>query len=262
MADVLLVDRHDGVATVTMNRPDSMNALSVELKNALARALDQLSRDETVRAVVLTGTGRGFCVGQDLAEHIELLETGDPAPLRTVREHYNPITLALSLMPKPVIAAVNGTAAGAGASFAFACDFRVMAEEARFLLAFANVGLGLDSGVSWTLPRLIGSGRALELAMLAQPITARTAEQYGLVTEVCPAAAVPETARALADRLACGPTAAYAAIKAAVHYSASHTLPEALEYEAALQQQAGATKDHRSAVAAFVRKQRPAFLGH
>lgn len=262
MADVLLLDRRDAVATLTMNRPESMNALSGQLKDALVAALDEVARDDSVRAVVLTGTGRGFCVGQDLAEHTQLLQSGDPAPLDTVRKHYNPITLSITGMAKPVIAAVNGTAAGAGASFAFACDLRIVATEAKFLLAFANVGLGLDSGVSWTLPRLVGGARAAELALLAQPITAEVADRYGLVTELCPAADVLATAQALAARLAAGPTAAYAAIKAALHYSASHGLAESLEQEAVLQAAAGATEDHRNAVAAFVAKQKPVFVGH
>ena len=262
MSDVLLAERSEGVATLTMNRPDSMNSLSVELKSALVAALQEVGSDPSVRAVVLTGTGRGFCVGQDLAEHIGLLQSGDPAPLSTVREHYNPITVALTQMPKPVVAAVNGTAAGAGASFSFACDFRIVAEQAKFLLAFANVGLGLDSGVSWTLPRLIGSARALELSLLARPIDATTAQQYGLVTELVPAEQVLPTAQELAARLASGPTAAYAAIKQAIHFSASHDLAESLENEAVQQALAGGTDDHANAVAAFVAKQKPVFVGH
>jgi 2-(1,2-epoxy-1,2-dihydrophenyl)acetyl-CoA isomerase len=261
MADVLLTDHTDGVATLTMNRPESMNALSTELKQALVQALAAVGADDSVRAVVLTGSGRGFCVGQDLSEHIQLLEAGDPAPLSTVTEHYNPIALSLAQMPKPVIAAVNGTAAGAGASFAFACDFRIVAEEAKFLLAFANVGLGLDSGASWTLPRLIGAGRALELSLLARPITGETAQQYGLVTQLVPADQVLATAQQLAAQLAAGPTVAYAAIKSAMHYGATATLEQALDHEAVLQAAAGGTEDHRAAVAAFVNKQKPVFVG-
>src|SRR5579875_1261889 len=163
MSEVLIVERSEGVATLTMNRPESMNSLSVELKEALLDAARSVSSDPAVRAVVLTGTGRGFCVGQDLREHVALLEAGDPAPLETVTKHYNPLVLALAGLPKPVIAAVNGMAAGAGAGIAFACDFRIAANTAGFLLAFANVGLTLDSGVSWTLPRLVGQARATSL---------------------------------------------------------------------------------------------------
>lgn len=261
MADVLLIDRTDGVATLTMNRPESMNSLSTELKDALVAALADVGADSSVRAVVLTGSGRGFCVGQDLSEHVQLLEAGDPAPLSTVVEHYNPIALSLAQMPKPVIAAVNGTAAGAGASFSFACDFRIVAEQAKFLLAFANVGLSLDSGASWTLPRLIGAGRALELSLLARPITAQQAQQYGLVTQLLPAEQVLPAAQELAAQLAAGPTVAYAGIKSAIHYAATATFEQALDKEAVLQAAAGATEDHRAATAAFVAKQKPVFTG-
>jgi 2-(1,2-epoxy-1,2-dihydrophenyl)acetyl-CoA isomerase len=261
MADVLLVDRAEGVATLTMNRPESMNSLSLELKQALLAALTDVAEDRSVRAVVLTGTGRGFCVGQDLAEHVQLLAAGDPSPLSTVQEHFNPITLALAGMAKPVIAAVNGVAAGAGASLTFACDLRIVSDQARFLLAFANVGLGLDSGASWTLPRLIGAARATELCLLAQPITAQLAADYGLVTQLLPAEQVLPAAQELAARLAAGPTAAYAVIKQALHFAASHSLAESLDNEAAQQALAGATADHRAATAAFVSKQKPVFTG-
>src|SRR5690242_7483715 len=139
MSDVLLVERSDGVATLTLNRPESMNSLSVELKVALRTALEEAAADREVRAVVLTGSGRGFCVGQDLREHVALLEANDPSPLSTVSEHYNPLVLTLARMPKPVVAAVNGMAAGAGAGLSFACDFRIAANSAGFLIAFANV---------------------------------------------------------------------------------------------------------------------------
>jgi 2-(1,2-epoxy-1,2-dihydrophenyl)acetyl-CoA isomerase len=147
----LLVDRTDGIATITLNRPQSMNSLSVELKQSLLDALLGIAGDPSVRAVVITGAGRGFCVGQDLREHQELLAAEDPSPLHTVVEHYNPIVTALVEMPKPVIAAVNGMAAGAGAGIAFAADFRIASQSAGFLIAFANVGLSLDTGTSWTL---------------------------------------------------------------------------------------------------------------
>lgn len=261
MADVLLLDRDGGVATLTLNRPESMNSLSIELKQALVSAVAELGADDSVRAVVLTGTGRGFCVGQDLREHVGLLAADDPAPLNTVTEHYNPIVTGLATMPKPVVAAVNGMAAGAGAGLAFACDFRIAASSAGFLLAFANVGLTLDSGVSWTLPRLIGAARATSLALLAEPITADAALEMGLVNALVDPERVLPAAHELAARLAAGPTAAYGAIKASIAYAASHSLPEALAKEAELQQAMGATEDHRGATAAFVAKQKPVFEG-
>ena len=261
MADVLLVDRTDSVATLTLNRPESMNSLSVELKLALLAALQEAAADAGVRAVVLTGAGRGFCVGQDLREHVALLEANDPGPLRTVEEHYNPIVEALATMPKPVIAAVNGMAAGAGAGLTFACDFRIAANNAGFLLAFANVGLTLDSGVSWTLPRLIGSARATALALLAEPITAQAALDMGIVNAMVEPEHLAPAAHELAARLAGGPTAAYAAIKQSIAYASASTLTEALAKESELQVAMGATEDHRTSTAAFVAKQKPVFLG-
>jgi 2-(1,2-epoxy-1,2-dihydrophenyl)acetyl-CoA isomerase len=262
VADVLLVERAEGVATLIMNRPESMNSLSVELKAALLAAARDVSADPAVRAVVLAGTGRGFCVGQDLREHVALLEANDPSPLSTVTEHYNPLLLALARMPKPLIAAVNGMAAGAGAGLSFACDFRIAAKSAGFLIAFANVGLTLDSGVSWTLPRLIGSARATALALLAEPITAEAALEMGLVNAVVEEAErVLPAAQELAARLAAGPTAAYAAIKQSLAFAATSDLEAALGKEGELQAAMGQTDDHRNATAAFVAKQKPTFLG-
>jgi 2-(1,2-epoxy-1,2-dihydrophenyl)acetyl-CoA isomerase len=259
--DVLLVERSAGVATVTLNRPSALNSLSRQLKVALRDTLAEIAVDDTVRAVVLTGAGRGFCVGQDLKEHVAALESGTRDPLGTVVEHYNPITLSLAEMPKPVVAAVNGVAAGAGAGLAFACDFRIASTSASFLLAFANVGLSLDTGVSWTLPRLIGSGRAAALALLAEPVDAATAQQLGMVNEVVEPERVLPAAQELAARLAAGPTAAYGAIKQSLATAATATLREALEVEAQLQAAMGDTGDHRNATAAFIAKQKPTFTG-
>lgn len=262
MTDSLLLARADGVATLTLHRPEAMNALTVELKEALLAALGELRADADVRAIVLTGAGRGFCVGQDLREHASLLQTGDPAPLGTVRQHYNPLCTALVEMPKPVVAAVNGTAAGAGAGLAYACDFRIAAESAGFLMAFARVGLSADTGTSWTLPRLIGHARATALLMLAEPVTSAQALEMGLVTAVVPDDRLAASAHELAARLAAGPTAAYGAIKQALEYGGSAPLADALEREAALQTQVGTTEDHRTATAAFLAKQQPTFTGH
>jgi 2-(1,2-epoxy-1,2-dihydrophenyl)acetyl-CoA isomerase len=261
VTDELLVERAEGVATVTLNRPESMNSLSLTLKEALLSELTDLARDDSVRAVVLTGNGRGFCVGQDLREHVALLEAGDPAPLRTVVQHYNPIVVTLATMPKPVIAAVNGMAAGAGAGFAFACDIRLASNKAGFLIAFANVGLTLDSGVSWTLPRLVGHARATALCLLAEPVDAEAALEMGLVSAVVEPDRLLPAAQELAARLAAGPTAAYAAIRESLAFAATATLEEALELEGQLQTQMGMTDDHRNATAAFVAKQRPVFTG-
>ncbi|MEV0681003.1 enoyl-CoA hydratase-related protein [Actinosynnema sp. NPDC050436] len=255
----LLIDDADGVRTLTLNRPDSFNAFTVALKEQLLAAVDEAARDGAVRAVVITGAGRAFCAGQDLKEHIALLEAGDPAPLRTVEQHYNPLVKAVVAMPKPVIAAVNGTAAGAGASLAYACDLRIAARSAKFLMAFANVGLTADSGASWTLPRLIGHGRAMEMMLLAQPVAAEEALRIGMVNQVVPDGEALATALELARRLAAGPTTAYAKIKEAMAFSGE--LAAALDVEARTQAEAGATADHREAVAAFVAKRPAEFTG-
>jgi 2-(1,2-epoxy-1,2-dihydrophenyl)acetyl-CoA isomerase len=184
-----------------------------------------------------------------------------PAALDTVREHYNPLVLAIRSMPKPVIAAVNGVAAGAGAGLAFACDIRIAAQGASFLMAFARVGLAADTGVSWTLPRLAGAGRAAELLMLAEPIRASRALELGLVNQVVEDADLAATAGALAARLAAGPTAAYAGIKEQLNYAAGHGLADALEKEAEVQTALGRTADHQAATLAFTRKQETRFLG-
>jgi 2-(1,2-epoxy-1,2-dihydrophenyl)acetyl-CoA isomerase len=253
--------RDDGaVATITINRPDARNALTTETKVALLQALRGCSADDSVRAVVLTGAGQAFCSGQDLREHAGLLAAGEAA-LNTVREHYNPTIETIAAMPKPVIAALPGVAAGAGASLAFACDFRIAAERASFMLAFARVGLGADSGASWTLQRLVGPARAAELLMLAEPVDSATALRLGLVTSVVPDPDLPAATSAFAARLAAGPTLAYAAIKESLLYGASHRLSEALEKEAELQVRLGQSEDHRNATEAFVAKQTPTFRG-
>jgi 2-(1,2-epoxy-1,2-dihydrophenyl)acetyl-CoA isomerase len=257
----LLIDYVDGVRTLTLNRPAAFNSLTRRLKEALLGALREAATDDAVRAVVLTGAGRAFCAGQDLREHVALLRAGDPAPLSTVVEHYNPIVQTITGMPKPVIAAVNGTAAGAGASLAYACDLRIAASSAKFLMAFANVGLTADTGASWTLPRLIGYGRAMEMMLLAEPVTAEQALAIGMVTQVVDDDATLATATALAARMAAGPTTAYAKIKEALLAGASAALNDALAIEGRTQAEAGATGDHAEAVDAFVGKRTPIFTG-
>lgn len=258
---VLLIDDADGVRTLTLNRPDSFNSLTVELKEKLLGALREAATDDSVRAVVLTGSGRAFCAGQDLKEHMALLAADDPAPLRTVTDHYNPLIESVVTMPKPVIAAVNGMAAGAGASLTYACDLRVVSESAKFLMAFAKIGLTADSGASWTLPRLIGYGRAMELMLLGTPVEADEALRLGLATSVVPDGAALDQARSLAAQLAAGPTTAYGKIKEAMLAAAGAGLSDALAVEARTQQEAGSTRDHRAAVDAFVAKEKPVFTG-
>lgn len=262
MSDVLTYDVSASVATITLNRPDAMNALTTDLKDALRATLEQARDDSAVRAVVLTGAGRAFCSGQDLREHAAALEQLGGESLRgTIESHYNPITVLLATMPKPVIAAVNGMAAGAGASFAFACDFRLAADTASFLMAFTRVGLTADSGSSWTLQRLIGYGRATALLLLAEPVSAEQALAMGLVNAVVSADRLADASRELAERLAAGPTLAYAETKAALGHAASSDLPSALAFELDAQVRCGSTDDHRVATAAFLAKERPTFTG-
>ena len=260
MTDSVRCDIDGAIATITLNRPAARNALTAEMKDGLLRALRECGADAGIRAVILTGAGQAFCAGQDLREHAGLLESGD-ASVDTVRQHYNPIIMTITGMPKPVVAAVGGVAAGAGASLAFACDFRIAARRASVLMAFARVGLGADSGASWTLQRLAGPGRAAELLLLAEPVTAEQALSYGLFTSVVDDDELAGAARELAARLAAGPTAAYAAIKQSLLFAATHGLPESLEMEAQLQAELGKTADHRAATMAFVAKQQPVYQG-
>lgn len=253
------VARSGAVTTVTV--ATSRGALDHAAKERLRDALAAAADDPAVRAVVLTGAGAAFCTGQDLREHAGALAHDATAAWDTVRDHYNPIVTALATMPKPVIAAVNGTAAGAGAAFAFACDLRLMAAGAAFHLAFGGIGLCLDSGMSWTLPRLVGYGRALDLVLRARPITAASALELGLAHEIVPDDALPRRAAELAAELAAGPTIAFGAAKQALAYSAAHGLADSLEVEAAIQTLAGTTEDHANAVRAFLAKERPRFEG-
>ncbi|HEY3261332.1 MAG TPA: enoyl-CoA hydratase-related protein [Pseudonocardiaceae bacterium] len=258
---VLLVDDAGGVRTLTLNRPDAYNSFTAELKETLLAELRWAAGEPTVRAVVITGAGRAFSAGQDLREHVEVLNADGDAPMRTVDEHYNPLVRALTTMPKPVIAAVNGTAAGAGASLAFACDLRIAAESAKFLLAFAGVGLSADTGASWTLPRLVGYGRAMEMMLLGQPVTAPEALRIGMVNRVVPDGTALAAASELAVSLAAGPTTAYARIKEAMLAAAGAELEQALAIESRSQAELAQTADHREAVQAFVAKRPPSFSG-
>lgn len=259
MTDGLRVEVDGPVATLTLDRPAALNALTVPIKVALREALESIAADREVRAVVLTGAGRAFCAGQDLAERDE----PDAAPLEIeVRERYNPIIRALRSMGQPVIAAVNGVAAGAGASLAFACDLRIASQEARFVLAFGRIGLVPDSGATWFLPRLVGPAKAAELALVGDPIDAAEALRLGLVSKVVPGPELMSEARALAERLAAGAPLALALTKGALQRSMTIDLDQALEGEAKLQGIAGASADHAEGLAAFREKRPPRFSGH
>ncbi|MFK4692034.1 2-cyclohexenylcarbonyl CoA isomerase [Streptomyces pristinaespiralis] len=265
MADSVLYDVNDGLATITINRPEAMNAMNVDAKVALRDAVQAAAADPAVRAVLLTATGKAFCVGQDLKEHVSLLaadrESGSGGTMSTVREHYNPIVRALTGMQKPVVAGVNGVAAGAGLGFALAADYRVVADTAKFTTSFAGVALTADSGVSWTLPRLIGQSRAADLLLFPRSFSAQEAHEWGIANKLVPADELAGQAAAVARALADGPTLAYAALKESMAYGADRSLSEALDKEEELQAKAGASEDHAIAVQAFLAKETPKYLG-
>jgi 2-(1,2-epoxy-1,2-dihydrophenyl)acetyl-CoA isomerase len=258
MTDGLHVDIDGPVATLTLDRPETLNALTVAVKVALRETLERLAADREVRVVILTGAGRAFCAGQDLAER----ELPDAAPLDVeLRERYNPIIHALRSMGQPVIAAVNGVAAGAGASLAFACDLRIASADARFVLAFGRIGLVPDTGATWFLPRIVGAARAAEMALVGDPIQADEALRMGLVSRVVSTNELMPEARALAGRIAAGAPLALALTKGALERAATIDLTTALEGEAKLQGIAGASADHAEGLAAFREKRTPRFSG-
>jgi 2-(1,2-epoxy-1,2-dihydrophenyl)acetyl-CoA isomerase len=255
---LLGVDAEAGVATITLNRPDALNSLTVPMKQELLRVLRAAERDGAVRAVILTGAGRAFCAGQDLRERLQ----PGAAPLGVeLRERYNPIIAAMRSMPKPIVGAINGVAAGAGASLAMACDLRIASEAASFALAFGRVGLVPDSGATWFLPRLVGEAKAAEIALLGDPVLAAEAVRLGLVSKVVTADELAMEARAVAARLAAGAPRAIALTKRALATTWARDLDAALEYEAHLQDLAGRNADHAEGMAAFLEKRPPRFSG-
>ena len=240
-----------------------MNGLDVATKEALLDAVRRAADDDAARCVVLTGSGRAFCVGQDLKEHIEVLESADSEPLfNTVEEHYNPIVTALLTMHKPVVAAVNGVAAGAGASLAFACDFRILKESAGFNLAFAGHRAVLRHRVVVDAAAARRPGQGDGAALLpAHDRLRRVPRSSGLATTVVPEEEFDAEVATLAGRLADGPTLAYGAIRRSVEHSAGHDFAESLAFESSMMTLTGDTEDHRNAVSSFVKKEKPVFTG-
>jgi 2-(1,2-epoxy-1,2-dihydrophenyl)acetyl-CoA isomerase len=251
----------DAVATLTLDRPEVLNSFHRPMAEALRAALDEAARDDAVRAVVLTGAGRAFCAGQDLAAVLPQEGAPEPDLGDVVRDCYNPIVRAVRGLEKPVVAAVNGVAAGAGANLALACDFVVAAESASFVQSFCHVGLIPDSGGTWMLPRLVGLARATQLAMLGEKLAARQALEWGMIHAVVPADELPGAARALALRLAAMPTRGLGLIKRGFEQGAAATLDAQLDREETLQREAGRTADYAEGVRAFVAKRKPRFTG-
>ena len=248
----------DGIMTITLNRPTVLNAMNADLLAQLGAAFAAAKHDDAVRAVLLTGAGRGFCAGADLTTNS--MRTGSDVQ-EMMRSRYHPIILMMRQFPKPIVGAINGTAAGGGMSLALACDIVLAAESATFLQAFTKIGLVPDCGSTWFLPRMVGDVRARALIMMADKITARDALQYGLVWKVHADAALMSEARKSAEWLAKMPTRAYDMIKQALAASQGNGLGDQLEIEAMLQGQAVRTKDHREGVTAFLEKRPAKFIG-
>ena len=257
----LLVQRRDGVMVIALNRPDVLNSFNRPMADELIAALGEAASDASVRAVLLTGSGRGFCAGQDLAA--VLPAEGRPAPDLgdVVRDQYNPIIRGIRTLEKPVLCAVNGVAAGAGANLAFACDIVVAAEDATFIQSFARVGLIPDSGGTFILPRIIGLHRAAALTMLGEKLPASRAKEWGLVHDVVPHAVLMETSFDLARRLAELPTRGLGLAKRGFNAAFANDLDSQLALEEELQREAGRTADYAEGVRAFVEKRPPRFQG-
>jgi 2-(1,2-epoxy-1,2-dihydrophenyl)acetyl-CoA isomerase len=257
--ETILFDLADGVATVTLNRPSKLNAFNDQMIAETADALKQCGRDEAVRCVLLTGAGRGFSSGQDLADFQDRDESVSVG--EHLRHGYHRLIGQMVALEKPVLAAVNGIAAGAGCGVALAADLRIASDAASFMLAFSRVGLIPDSGVNWLLPRLIGYGRAYEMAITAERVPAARALEWGMVNRVVPGEQLLEIAAATARALAAGPTLAFGLTKRAMYRAFSQDLGEALAYEAHLQEIAGRSTDNREGISAFLEKREPVFSG-
>ena len=257
MSDTVTRTDADGVATITLQQPGLTSALRTDL----LALVQEVAADDSVRAVLLTGSGRAFCVGQDLAQHVEALRSNAASSLSVVEREYNPLVLALAGLRVPVVVGINGACVGAGLGIALAGDLRIAAAGAKLGTAFTAIGLSSDSALAARLVHSLGASRAAQLLLLPDPFPAETAEQWGLVHRVVPADQVLPEAQALAARLASGPTAAYRAVKTVLATAATDTLEQTLALEARLQTELGQTADHREAVEAFLAKRTPTFTG-
>jgi len=250
----------NSVATLTLNRPQTLNAFNTIMIRETIDAFEQAGRDQDVRCIVITGAGRAFSSGQDLKDVDG--RDDDFSIGEHIRQGYNPLIQQMVNLEKPIIAAVNGIAAGAGCGVALAADFRISSEYGSFMLAFSKVGLVSDSGLTWMLPRIIGYTRAYEMAITAEKISAQQAYEWGLVNKVVPAAQLEENVAAWAGMLASGPTLAFGLTKRAMYNSANLSLEDALQHEAILQDMAGSSDDRKEGVRAFTEKRHAQFHGH
>lgn len=246
----------EGVATLTFNRPDKLNSFTTAMHAELREALSAIRADTNVRCLLITGKGRGFCAGQDLADEVASADIG-----ATVERDYNPLVRSLTTLPMPVICAVNGIAAGAGANIALACDIVLAARSASFIQAFCKIGLVPDSGGTWTLPRVVGHARAMALTLLGEKISAEKAETWGMIWKCVDDADLMAEALKLAKHLAIQPTKGLAMTKQAIHAAGTHTLDQQLDLERDLQAAAAASDDFKEGVNAFLEKRAPVFKG-
>ncbi len=251
----------DGVARLTLNRPDRLNSFTVAMHGEVSEALERIEADSSLRTLLITGAGRGFCAGQDLSDRA-VAPGSAPVDLgESVERFYNPLIRRLVALPMPVVCAVNGVAAGAGANIALACDIVVAAKSAKFIQSFAKIGLVPDSGGSWVLPRLVGQARALGMALTAEPIKAQTAAEWGLIWKAVDDDSLAATADALVLQFATAPTAGLAATKKLIRESWLNSLDAELELQRDEMRRLGGTHDYQEGVSAFLAKREPAFLG-
>ncbi len=258
--DLILTDRREEYRIITLNRPDRLNSFNEAMHGALQAALADAEADTRCRALVLTGAGRGFCAGQDLSDRV--FSPGETPDLSaTIERFYNPLVRRLRRLEIPVVCAVNGVAAGAGANIALACDIVIAAKSAKFIQSFANIGLIPDSGGTWALPRLVGQARALGLALTAEPLPAAKAEEWGLIWKAVDDEALDAEVDALALRFAAAPTRGLAAIKRMIRESWAHSLDEELDLQRDAMRELGFSDDYREGIAAFMEKRKPNFTG-
>ncbi len=259
--ETIAFERANGVARITLNRPDRLNSFTTEMHEELSAALGEVEQDDTLRAVLLTGAGRGFCAGQDLGDRA-VAPGAEPVDLgASVERYYAPLIRRLANLPKPIVCAVNGVAAGAGANVALACDIVFAARSAKFIQSFANIGLIPDSGGTWVLPRLVGQARALGLALTGEPLSAELAEQWGLIWRCVDDAALLDAAGALAARFAAGPTRGYARTKELIRGAWARELDQELDLERDAMRELGRSTDYQEGVTAFMAKRSPVFTG-
>jgi 2-(1,2-epoxy-1,2-dihydrophenyl)acetyl-CoA isomerase len=257
----IVLELVDGIARLTLNRPDRLNSFTVEMHGEVADALERVATDDAVRVLVLTGAGRGFCAGQDLSDRA-VAPGGEAVDLgESVERFYAPLIRRIAGLDKPVIGAVNGVAAGAGANIALACDIVIAARSAKFIQSFANIGLIPDSGGTWILPRLIGQARALGLALTGEPLPAEMAAEWGLIWKCVDDAELAGEVERLASKFATGPTKGLARTKALIRGSSQYSLDEELDLERDAMRQLGFSEDYREGVAAFMEKRQARFVG-